>query len=202
MKNIDSASVGLGPQKSSTYHVTAWDGINDSNKKHLHKKYKYEASMMLESLSPFVYAKNNFFESISKSLLYNANHVIEFNFDELVINRNMVLVATLKPHNDCEKSFDNFIMQRKILNNQFLRKFGHHCYNNFTPHITLGNFVDSTHGHKAKKHLTKWNDIIKNYIVDRSITFDKTLIFGFTSMDNFFNLSARAKLQKKINRSR
>lgn len=166
--------------------MTAWDGINVSNIEFLHDDFKHQISPVLDNLPSSLHQSNIFFDTIFKSSLYQTEWNLRFTFDHLAIQRNEVLAAILQPQKNYSGIYKDFLIQRRLLNTSFSRKFGHHNFDDFTPHITLGNFIDIAHGSSAKLYLPQWSKIINNILTGRDISYNKVSLFGFSSMANFF----------------
>jgi hypothetical protein len=184
-ESLDSHKIGLAVNDSQSFHVTAWDGINDSNIMHVKEKFREDMRLYISNFPATINSLNEFSNTLINSYLCQSNWKMLFKFDRIKILGNTSLVATLSPQLSCVNTFSLFIDERIKLNTLFKNKYGHDPYNKFTPHITLGNFLTKNHGESAKQYLKEWNYLISSNLENKSILFEKISLFGFTDMANF-----------------
>lgn len=174
----------------SSYHVTFWDGVTDSNiiklENHsdIFKNYLMGFKKSLRETQPFHDLLNSDLQNI------NSNVDIEFEFDQLDNWGDQVLVARLKSTNESASNLKELIQKRKGLTKKFITEYGNvfmDGYEKYSPHFTLGYFANKEYGKLFTKDLlNELGEIFKNKLINQTIKFSSIGLYGFTDMTTFF----------------
>jgi len=182
---LEGKNFNIGIHDPNMYHVTAWDGINDTNFNQIYENSKREVSSILSGLPLSLKVENIVSRRIFASSLYKMHHEITFEVDCLSIERNKVLVIKLNPIKKCLNDYQRFLNFRIILNKDFNKCFGINFFDNYTAHITLGNFLNVQSAKDAKKHLDEWNESASSKLVGLKVPFNEIAIYSFFNMGKF-----------------
>jgi hypothetical protein len=126
---------------------------------------------------------------LMSSLCTKRNWNINFQFDQLNIWNNSVLVISLRPHLNSKLIFDQLCEDRCQLNKQFHNRF--HVFTDsevYRPHISLGYFANEEGAQKAFDLLDQWNTLFKNALQDNILSFNSANIYALTDMIHFFKI--------------
>jgi hypothetical protein len=172
----------------STYHVTAWDGLNDFNRHDLHPPFRTAVDLYFKQFEASFAKTHSIIEPILQ-LQPSFQNVLPmtFKFSSLLQLNNQTLVVTLCPANEhTHTSLVRLMAYRKQLNEQY-QKMGATMHDVFVPHISLGYFANSALAQRfAATELSQLNLKMKQHLAAATITFSSISLYGFTNMVNFF----------------
>lgn len=173
---------------SSSYHVTAWDGLNDGNVQGVLASYRLKLGNFLKNLPGSLLADKEFTNEIYDSpLITSTNWSITFKFNKLAKWGNQVLVARLMPADqDSEREFKRIVDDRKALCVRFRERFKVKMRSSYSPHVTLGYFANEEHAELATPQIDRWTKLAKGKVGHQTITFSSISLYGFTDMVTFF----------------
>ncbi len=192
---------------SQSYHLTVCDGLNQENLDDQTKHLVPTDQLLLEEFLyglPMTLCQSNPFTAVAMaSPLIQSGWNITYEFDELTNWGGKVLVARLKPKKGDPQSQKQFRRIKKVrdeLYNQFEDKFYPGAdkksakpnktdtkqQRSYNPHISLGYFGNIQRGDAAQKRIDRWTEIFKKHTKNRTITFNKIGLYGFTDMATFF----------------
>ncbi|UCC61495.1 MAG: hypothetical protein JSV36_11850 [Anaerolineae bacterium] len=176
------------PLPPYSYHVTAWDGLNDGNAQDVSARYHSKLESFLENLPSLLLTDQEFTRDIQGSpLVINTNRSISFRFSELAKWGNRVLVARLRPADqDSARELDRFVADRQALSANFQERFGIQMRSDYSPHVTLGYFANEEHAELATPQLARWYESAKKKVSHLTVTFSRISLYGFTDMVTFF----------------
>lgn len=177
------------PLPSYSYHVTVWDGVNDSNV----NKVKIDQRTFkdfLDNLPDSFTVDTDFIGIIEQSPLVKPNDwSISLEFDSLSKWTNKVLVASLKPANNESEKFIEWIRQsRRDLSASFQESFGVNLSTDhpYAPHVSFGYFANEEHGELATSRLEHWDELFRQKAKGVTITFRSISLYAFTDMVTSF----------------
>lgn len=173
-----------------SYHVTVWDGVNYGNIDDVNMSDRMNFRSFLNNFPHSASRSTEFTKLISSSPLAETIDTIRFRFSKLT-RWDKVLVARLKP--DDEKSrdiLDRITKERCDLNESFGERFGvKPSYVDYSPHVSLGYFVNSEIAKLAAPRIDEWAEQINKALEDEehpTIAFESISLYGFTDMATFF----------------
>lgn len=171
----------------SSYHVTAWDGLNDFNRGDINGVLQSAANIFFKNFAPSFAADNPLTQPMYESLMrFEGSFPLTFKFGDLQQWGNQSLVATLLPADDsCREKLADFVQERINLNVQY-EQYGVRMKNHFAPHVSLGYFANSSLAKETWQHLPYWQECFREYLQDCTITFTSMTGYGFTNMTTFF----------------
>lgn len=189
------------PLPSPSYHVTAWDGLNDRNVQNVSLAHRSDAQNLLKGLPDSLSSSSRFTTSSSgDALAMTMDCNIVFRFWELDIWGNSALVARLTlDDEDSEPCYQRIEAQRSWLGEEFRKRFGVTTRGRaFSPHVTLGYFANKEGGELATPQIDSWTDIVKDKVGTATINFESVGLYGFTDMATY--LGRRQRLPMRIDR--
>ena len=171
----------------ASYHVTVWDGLNDSNAKDLPEKWHGPLKELLGGLPNSWCANNVFATSIARSeLVSHKAWAITFKFDKLSLWGEQVLVARLKPADSgSEQHLKQLREARGKLSEDFKEEFGIKLSSRYHPHVSLGYFGNKKCIKRAESDLDNWTKGLQEELAGATITFQSTSLYAFTDMATF-----------------
>ena len=175
----------FAPLPSNSYHVTAWDGINYENIADVHADYRQQAADFLAELPHSIAFATPFTELVNKSPLLQNQQMLTLCFDKLYIWGNNVLVAALRPAEDCIMQFDTLKQKRAAHNEKFAEEFGCSAFANYTPHVSLGYFANQESAQLASARLSEWRGEFTRIMDRQTLSVSSIRLFGFTDMATF-----------------
>ena len=175
----------FAPLPYNSYHVTVWDGINDSNLPDVPAKHQYDAATFIGGLPDSLISSTAFTQFIAASPLFQNQATLTFRFNSLYIWGNNVLVATLRPIEECITAYDTLKSQRAIHNDSFSSEFGTSAFTEYCPHVSLGYFANQESAQLALGRLVEWQTAFSETMAQETISFPSFSLYGFTDMVTF-----------------
>jgi 2'-5' RNA ligase len=171
---------------AASYHVTAWDGLNDANTNRIRKEYRGELCEWLGDLPDSLRSGRFTKEARLSSLV--GNREIEFRFDKLTVFRGAgVLVALLKAQDGYKQALEEIAQEQLALYASYERTFGlKRPGYPFTPHISLGYFWPRQQFDTAWTKRKDWHEAFAPHAQDCTIRFSSISLYGFLDMETFF----------------
>lgn len=187
---LDSADNAFAfcPLPSTSYHVTAWDGINEENLSQITEPER-------EAFSDFLLGLPDSAKCAPRSLISpDAFEVIDHStpvrlrFENLVIWGDTVLAARLAPSDDASARILKEVGDtRRGLDGRFAPT-GRARSLDYAPHVSLGYFSHPGGGLAAAADLPQWQRIFRNRTNGKKLDLSSIGAYGFTSMAEFFKL--------------
>lgn len=180
------------PLTPASYHVTAWDCVNDGNAAQVHAQHRPELAQMLSDI-PAALAQPNSFTTLPQAspLLTKHDWNMRFRFDRLVKWRNSVIVALLRPADEgTAESYHAFTQARDQLNTRFRHTFGIGASEIYRPHATLGYFANLQAAQLATPCMDDWSSSVAARMDNITLTFARVSLYGFTDLETFFRMPA------------
>jgi hypothetical protein len=181
------------PLPSNSYHVTVWDGLNDSNLRTVLPSYRPEVGRFLRNLPESFLTDNGFVNETSLSpLVTNTDWSITLKFDKLTSWGNKMLAACLVPADrDSVMELKRIIEYREALSAIFRERFGAKMRSDYCPHVTLGYFANKEYAELATSQIDRWTELTREKVDNLTITFNTISLYGFTDMATFFKRAER-----------
>ncbi len=187
-KDLLSNTYLFCPLPSYSYHVTVWDGLNDDNVQNAGDNHRPKLENLLESLPHALLTDKTFTREIYDSpLITRKDWSVTFEFDELDIWGNQVLVARLKPADaDSEKKLNRIVEDRAHLSLSFEQQFNVKMRTGYSPHVSLGYFANREYAELATSQIENWTRLVSKKVDNLAITFSSISLYCFTDMVTFF----------------
>lgn len=174
-------SYGLCPLPSASYHVTAYDVANVADLARCRVEARDGLRAMLDRLpAP---------EAFDEGLLVRAHEFartewnLTFGFGEFC-HWGGVIAVRLRPQS--EEAFGRFVEARAALSQDYRANYGVGAGESYTPHVTLGYFMNPQGAELAVVHRSGWEEAVRSAVGEATITFRTASIYGFTDMATFF----------------
>jgi hypothetical protein len=174
------------PLCTSSFHVTLWDGINQSNAPTLTMANRAEYEAFARALPASVAAPAS---PILPPPVVSLDRrwTIRFRFTKLHIwVEAAALVALLEPADEESKATMELLERnRQDLDAQY-EQLGKQKNHRWTPHISCGYFKTSEDAIAAQRHLTSWTDRVCAELEAYTIAFSSASLYSFTDMERFY----------------
>lgn len=176
------------PLAPSTYHVTAWDCLNDGNVMQAHPQHIPDLMQTIAELPASLQQPNTATRlPLASELITRENWKLRFRFDRLYKWSNFAMVVLLKPADEeSEANYQTFVEARARLNTEFRQTFGIGASEVYRPHVTLGYFANAQAAQLATPCIEEWNAAIETHAGELSITLDRVSLYGFVDLEHFF----------------
>ena len=182
------------PLAPASYHVTAWDCVNDDHATRIHATYRPELGQVLAGL-PTTLGQSNAFASlpVASELITKRDWRIRFRFDRLLKWSNIAMVALLRPADaEAAAHLAQFTAARDQLNMHFRNTFGIGASDVYAPHVTLGYFANKQAAQLSTSCVDDWSAAVAERVGDLTLAFEHISLYGFTDLETFFKNPAQA----------
>jgi hypothetical protein len=175
------------PLPPASYHVTAWDGLNDGNVQQVAPQHRPDLEKFLDGLPGTLLAHAKFTAPAEGSPLVTGNaFAMRFTFKTLIKWRNRVLVARLKAADeDSERALARMVEERTRLCAGYGERFGVQMRTRYAPHVSLGYFANAECAELATPQIDRWTGLFQERVGGRTIAFNSISLYGFTDMATF-----------------
>ncbi|MBR9812307.1 hypothetical protein GYB61_00445 [bacterium] len=180
--------LGFCAMPPSTYHVTAWDGLNVAVLPKANAETQSAMQPWFDDLP--VAAPPDAVTSVrSTQAALNAMLPIRFAFDALRSSTGVGIVADLKPA-DAEQAerFAAFQAQRLARAEQHEADWGWAYTTPLEPHITLGYFPNADCGRAVEAQMLRWDDELRSTLDGLTLEFTQIGLYSFTDMVRFYRV--------------
>ena len=176
---------GLCALPPESYHVTAFDVANVADLPRCHPPVREGLRAMLDRLPAS--------EAFDDGLLARADEFaktdwnLSFRYGELgywVGPWGGVIVIRLAPMD--ETAFTRFLEARAVLSRSYRADYGVGAGETYTPHVTLGYFMNPEGAERARDPYREWEVAFRQALGDTTLTFRTASLYGFTDMAAFF----------------
>lgn len=176
------------PLDPASYHVTAWDCVNDGHMTQINAPQQPALAQVLDALPTSLATPNAFTEfPLASPLLTKQDWAIRFRFDRIFKWSNIALVTQLRPADDeAARELQTFTAARDQLNQEFRQTFGISASKVYVPHVTLGYFANQQAAQLATPCVDEWSAHLAARVGDLTLTFNRASLYGFTDMETFF----------------
>jgi len=174
------------PLRASSFHVTLWDGINQSNAACLTMANRAEYETFARALPASVAGPAAPILPPSVVSL-DRRWTIKFRFKKLHIWADAaVLVALLEPADEESKAAMELLEQHRQDLDARYELLGKRKNYPWAPHISCGYFRTSEDARAAQSRLAVWTDLVTAELGDQTITFSSASLYSFTDMEHFY----------------
>lgn len=178
--------LGFCAMPPSTYHVTAWDGLNVAVLPKAKPAVQTAVQPWFKELPAAPWPAAVQAVAATRAVL-DAVLPISFAFDALRSSTGVGIVADLKPA-DAEqaKRFAAFQAVRQAHATQHAAEWGWAYTTPLEPHITLGYFPNAECGRAVEARMEAWNAELESVLDGLTIEFSHIGIYSFTDMVRFY----------------
>lgn len=176
------------------YHVTAWDGVNAGNLRHVTPDLRGAMTAFLGRMPDSLTSLPPMVDVVLDSrLATDTCDPIRFKFSGLSLCARQLLVARLEPlDGESEARFASLLNARNDLGVTAAARFGISTVNVYTPHVSLGYFANEEGAVSAEASVGEWEKVFVSETRGVSITFDSVGFYGFTDMVSFYRAPGRS----------
>lgn len=176
------------PLAPASYHVTAWDCVNDDHATQVHARYRPELAQALDGL-PATLGQPNAFTALplASALITQRDWHIRLRFDRLFKWSNIGIVARLRPADEeAAAHYQQFTAARDQLNTRFRGAFGIGASDVYVPHVTLGYFANKQAAQLSTPCVDDWSATVAARVGGLTLAFAHASLYGFTDLETFF----------------
>jgi hypothetical protein len=175
------------PLPPSSYHVTVWDGGNDSNVGQVVPDHRHALDLLLAGLPATLSEPNGLTTLAARSPLVADGGAITFRYDRLFLWGHSVLVALLAPADPASADrLREIEAGRRALSAQSQRVYGISASDRYLPHVSLGYFANREGAQLAASMLGTWESGFAGEMAGQLLPFAHASVYGFTDMATFF----------------
>jgi hypothetical protein len=179
------------PLAPYSYHVTAWDGVNDGNLAAVTQAMQPELQGLLQDFPDRLTQPASFLPAIDGAALATRRWSIRFKFERLAIWGNIAALVLVEPADEeSVAQFEQICLARTALSDTIFEQLGVRPYANYTPHVTLGYFANRELAELAQARLPYWHETLAQMTEGLAITFETISLYGFTDLITFFKRPA------------
>ena len=182
------AEFGFCAMPPSTWHVTAWDGLNVAVLGQALPAVQPAMQRWFDTLPTAVRADPSVrtqLEDTRRAL--EALLPISFAYDALRSSTGVGLVADLRPADAAQaERFAAFQAARRARALDHARPWGWAYTTPLEPHITLGYYPNPDCGRAAEGQLQRWDAALRERLAGHRLTVDRIGVYGFTDMVRFY----------------
>lgn len=182
------AELGFCAMPPSTWHVTAWDGLNVAvlpralEAVHAPMQAWFDALPGAVRGQPAVAARVEDTRAALEALL-----PITLAYDALRSSTGIGIVADLKPADAGQaERFAAFQATRRAHALEHARRWGWAYSTPLEPHVTLGYFPNPDCGRAVEARMHAWDADLRTRLTGRTLTFHGIGFYGFTDMVRFY----------------
>ena len=169
----------------ASYHVTAWDGVNDGNLPQVAPEFLTGWERFLQSLPSQNHPAELFGEVLDSELL-RTDWNLRLRCGKIANWSDVSLVAQLAPADAAAaESLRRLQAARTALSAAFGRKFGVQPHPDYVPHITLGYFANAGLAASAAAAVERWNEALLAQTRDHVLALRRVQVSTFTDMTSF-----------------
>ena len=170
---------------SPSYHVTAFDVANVSDLLRCRAEFRDSLKLCLDSLPAVDAFDAEFLEPAVTSELATQEWNLTFGYAGLR-RWGSVIAIELEPIH--EEQFGTFLEARAGISRQYQQLYGVGADETFTPHLSLGYFMNKEYAELSTARLGDWDNLLHRTIGSTKVTFSTASLYGFTDMATFFRL--------------
>ncbi len=168
-----------------SYHVTAFDVANVGDLSRCREEVRESLTHTLDALPSCSSFEAEFLKLAAVSRLVAAKWDLSFGYGRLR-RRGSVLAIELIPLQ--ASNFGSFYEARAALSQNYREKYGFGAEASFSPHLSLGYFLNREAADLAAPMIGEWDDLFRNAIGEATVEFQTASLYGFTDMATFFRL--------------
>jgi hypothetical protein len=165
-----------------SYHITAFDVANVADLGRCRAEVRDALQLTFDVLPDPSAFDAEFLTSATSSELAVTEWNLAFGYKGLH-RWGRVLAVELSPLD--ETAYRRFFDARASLSRSYLEGFGFGAKESFTPHISLGYFMNLEGAELATPRLAEWDKVLRETIGSTTITFPTVSLYGFTDMATF-----------------
>lgn len=167
----------------ASYHVTAYDVANVADLSRGHPAVCNELSALLNRLPEASAFDDPLLRGAAESELAATDWNLEFGFDAMT-RWGSLRLAPRDP-----EAFARFVAARAALSREYGIRYGIGAGERYTPHLTLGYFLNGTGADLARPRIPEWDRALREAIGDETLILRTVSLYGFTDMATFFRRS-------------
>lgn len=177
---------GLVATPPPSYHVTAWDGINEATLDRLHAPVREAARRWLQALPDAGPLPEPLTEALHARRALSGLLPMRFALRELATPGDIGLVARLMPADDeSARRLSLFQLARRTVAVRAAARWGHAYTTALDPHVTLGYFIGPDAARAARPLLEEWTRAARAHVAGATVRFTSIGLYGFTDMAHF-----------------
>jgi hypothetical protein len=174
----------------ASYHVTAWDGINDGNLDEVPQPHQATLQSLLAGLPDSLFQLTSLVGPLLPSARAPRAGEVRFRFQRLGNWSNTSVVAELAPADEeSVAALQRLVGLRATWTESFQARFGISPSGpHFAPHVTLGYFGNRDLAAQMQPLQGEWSAILAETMRSCVLPLSEISLYGFTDMATFFKL--------------
>lgn len=170
----------------ASYHVTAWDGVNDAKLAEVLPEFRAAWERFLQPGTTKPFPEDLFRDVQASELLTCPDWSLRLRCARIENWSNVSLVAHLEAA-DAETAvrLDRLRAARDVLSEAFGRRFGVRPHPDYVPHVTIGYFANGALAALSAAAVARWDAALRAATADHVLTLRRLHLSVFSDMTSF-----------------
>lgn len=171
---------------AASFHVTAWDGVNEAKLAEVAPEFRAAWERFLQAGAAKPFPEDLFRDVQASELLTCPDWDLRLRCGRIENWSNVSLVAHLEPVDDAVgASLERLRAARDALSEAFGRRFGVRPHPDYEPHVTLGYFANGDLAARSATAVARWDAALRSATAGHVLTLRRLHLSVFADMTSF-----------------
>ncbi|NCD21912.1 MAG: hypothetical protein EOL90_03095 [Spartobacteria bacterium] len=171
---------------AASFHVTAWDGVNEAKLAEVAPEFRATWERFLQAGAAKPFPEDLFRDVQASELLTCPDWDLRLRCGRIENWSNVSLVAHLEPVDDAVgASLERLRAARDALSEAFGRRFGVRPHPDYEPHVTLGYFANGDLAARSATAVARWDAALRSATAGHVLTLRRLHLSVFADMTSF-----------------
>lgn len=171
---------------AASFHVTAWDGVNEAKLAEVAPEFRAAWERFLQAGAAKPFPEDLFRDVQASELLTCPDWDLRLRCARIENWSNVSLVAHLEPVDDAVgASLERLRAARDALSEAFGRRFGVRPHPDYEPHVTLGYFANGDLAARSAAAVARWDAALRSATAGHVLTLRRLHLSVFADMTSF-----------------
>ena len=171
---------------AASFHVTAWDGVNEAKLAEVAPEFRAAWERFLQAGAAKPFPEDLFRDVQASELLTCPDWDLRLRCARIENWSNVSLVAHLEPVDDAVgASLERRRAARDALSEAFGRRFGVRPHPDYEPHVTLGYFANGDLAARSATAVARWDAALRSATAGHVLTLRRLHLSVFADMTSF-----------------
>ena len=171
---------------AASFHVTAWDGVNEAKLAEVAPEFRAAWERFLQAGAAKPFPEDLFRDVQASELLTCPDWDLRLRCGRIENWSNVSLVAHLEPVDDAVgASLERLRAARDALSEAFGRRFGVRPHPDYEPHVTLGYFANGDLAARSAAAVARWDAALRSATAGHVLTLRRLHLSVFADMTSF-----------------
>ncbi len=171
---------------AASFHVTAWDGVNEAKLAEVAPEFRAAWERFLQAGAAKPFPEDLFRDVQASELLTCPDWDLRLRCARIENWSNVSLVAHLEPVDDAVgASLERLRAARDALSEAFGRRFGVRPHPDYEPHVTLGYFANGDLAARSATAVARWDAALRSATAGHVLTLRRLHLSVFADMTSF-----------------